>query len=173
MKLNIRTLTIAAVLAAIYAALTLVLPIPVYGQIQFRVAEALTVLPFFYPPAILGLFVGCLVANLFSPLVLDVIFGSLATLLAGLWTARLHNRWLAPLPPVVCNGVIVGCELALSQVGQTAAFPRAFALNALCVGAGEVLTCYILGSVLLTALYRTDACRQMIPPERLAKLKGF
>ena len=103
-RMNIRELSLAALIAAVYAALTLFLPIPQYDYIQVRVAEALTVLPFFFPAAIPGLFVGCMIANLFSPFVLDIVFGSLATLLACLWTGRLKNRWLAPLPPVICNG---------------------------------------------------------------------
>ena len=172
-RMSIRELSLAAVLAAVYAALTLFLPVPQYGAIQIRAAEALTVLPFFFPAATPGLFVGCVIANLFSPYVLDVVFGSAATLLACLWTQRLRSRWLAPLPPVVCNAVIVGAEIAFAETGFGPAFPGAFAFNAASVGAGELLACCVFGSVLLSALYRTDACRAMIAPERLARLKGF
>lgn len=112
----------AGIIAAVYAALTL-LPIPQYGGIQFRVAEAMTVLPFFFPEAIPGLAVGCFLANLLgSPFVLDWVFGTLATLLAALWTSRLKNRYLAPVPPVVCNAVIVGAEIAWFSVQDGAAF---------------------------------------------------
>ena len=107
-KFTTRDLTLAAVLAAVYAALTITLPVPQYGAVQIRFAEALTVLPFLFPDATPGLFVGCIIANLFSPFVLDVVFGSMATLLACLWTSRMTSRWLAPLPPVLCNAVIVG-----------------------------------------------------------------
>lgn len=86
-KFTTRDLTLAAVLAAVYAALTITLPVPQYGAVQIRFAEALTVLPFLFPAATPGLFVGCIIANLFSPFVLDVVFGSMATLLACLWTA--------------------------------------------------------------------------------------
>lgn len=172
-RIPLRELTLSAVIAAVYAGLTLSVPIPQYGHIQIRVAEALTVLPFFFPAATPGLFVGCVIANLFSPYVLDVVFGSAATLLACLWTGRLNNRWLAPLPPVVCNAVIVGGEIAFTQAGLTPAFWSAFAFNALTVGAGELLACYVFGSVLLSALYRTRACREQIPPERLAQVRGF
>ena len=93
----------AGIIAAIYAALTLLLPIPQYGGIQFRVAEAMTVLPFLFPEAIPGLTVGCFLANLLgSPIPLDWIVGTAATLLAALWTSKLHHRALAPLPPVIC-----------------------------------------------------------------------
>lgn len=87
-KFTTRDLTLAAVLAAVYAALTITLPVPQYGAVQIRFAEALTVLPFLFPAATPGLFVGCIIANLFSPFVLDVVFGSMATLLACLWTSR-------------------------------------------------------------------------------------
>lgn len=173
-KLTLRDVTFAAILAAVYAVLTLALPIPQYGQVQLRVAEALTVLPFFYPAAILGLFVGCVAANLGSHMMMDLVFGSLATLLAGIWTAKLKNRWLAPLPPVVCNAVIVGAELTLYETDLTAAAaPRAFLLNAAGVGAGEFLACYILGTLLLTAVYRNKFCRDRISPERLEEVRGF
>ena len=82
-KFTIRDLTLAAVLAAVYAVLTVALPIPQYGSIQVRLAEAMTVLPFFFPAATPGLFIGCVIANLFSPYPLDVVCGSAATLLAS------------------------------------------------------------------------------------------
>lgn len=170
---SIRNLTLSAVLAALYAALTLFLPIPQYGPVQIRFAEALTVLPFFFPAATPGLFVGCVIANLFSPYILDVFFGSAATLLACLWTERLNNRWLAPLPPVICNAVIVGWEIAFPQTGFSSAFWPAFTLNALTVGTGELLACGVLGSILLSALYRSEVCRAGIAPERLERIRGF
>lgn len=173
MKISVRDLTLSAVLAAVYAVLTLFLPVPQYGPVQVRLAEALTVLPFFYPAATLGLFVGCVIANLFSPFVLDVVFGSLATLLACVWTGRLNNRWLAPLPPVICNAVIVGGEIAFAQVGASPAFWDAFALNAANVGIGELLACGVCGSVLLGGLYRSSVCRGLVAPQRLAQVRGF
>ena len=99
-RFTVRQLTTAAIIAGIYAALTLLLPIPQYGGVQLRVAEAMTVLPFFFPEAIPGLAVGCFLANLLgSPYVLDWIFGTLATLLAALWTSRIKHRALAPPSP--------------------------------------------------------------------------
>ena len=174
-KLTLRDVAFAAILAAVYAVLTRYLPIPQYGQIQLRAAEALTVLPFFYPPAIFGLFVGCMAANLLgSFLPLDFVFGSAATLLAAIWTAKLKNRWLAPMPPVVCNMIIIGAELMFYETDLTlAAAPRAFLLNAAGVGAGELVACYGLGSLLLTAVYRNGYCRGRIAPERLGEVRGF
>ena len=100
-------------IAAVYAAATLLLPVPQYGGVQFRVAEAMTLLPFLFPEAIPGLVVGCFLANfLGSPMMLDWLFGTLATLLAALMTRRMPNEWLAALPPVLCNAVIIGAEIA-------------------------------------------------------------
>lgn len=172
-KTTLRQMTFAAVLAAVYAVLTLVLPVPQYGPVQIRFAEALCVLPYFFPAATPGLFVGCVLANLASPYVLDVVFGSAATLLACLWTGRLRSRWLAPLPAVVCNAVIVGAEIALAEVGAGGAFWAAFGLNALTVGAGELLVCCVLGQLVLGVVWRTPVLRGRIEPERLARLRGF
>ena len=169
-KFTTRDLTLAAVLAAVYAALTITLPVPQYGAVQIRFAEALTVLPFLFPAATPGLFVGCIIANLFSPFVLDVVFGSMATLLAALWTAKMPNKWLAPLPPVLCNAVIVGAEIAWAETGITPAFWTAFGFNAVTVGLGELIACYALGSLLLSAMPQVPYFRGMIPAERLERL---
>ena len=144
-KFTVRDLTLAALIAAVYAVLTLGLPLPPYAGIQLRVAEAMTVLPFLFPAATPGLFVGCLIANLFSPYPLDVLCGSLATLLACLMTQRVGSRWLAPLPPVLCNAAIVGAEIAWYVVRDGGAFWPAYGLNALTVGAGEAAVCGLLG----------------------------
>ena len=161
-RFTVRQLTAAAIIAAAYAALTLLLPIPQYGGVQLRVAEAMTVLPFFFPEAIPGLAVGCFLANLLgSPYVLDWIFGTLATLLAAVATrAARHVRVkgipvLAPLPPVVCNALIVGLEITLVSPGGFL-WP-AFLANALSVGAGELVVCYVLGLPLAILLDRLDA----------------
>ena len=81
-------------------------------------------------------------------------------LAAGLLTARCRNKWLAPLPPVICNGLIVGALLAWYQTGFTAAFPAAFAFNAVSVGGAELLVCYVLGLPLLEVLTRSRVLPQ-------------
>lgn len=96
--------------------------------------------------------------------------GTLATLLACLLTQRMPNRWLAPLPPVLCNAVIVGAEVAWFETGFTAAFPAAYALNAFTVGLGELAACYVLGSLLISVLPRITPLRALIPEKRLARL---
>lgn len=171
-KMTLQQMTFAAVLAAVYAVLTLVLPIPQYGPVQIRFAEALTVLPFLFPAATPGLFVGCVLANLASPYALDIVFGSAATLLACLWTGRLRNRWLAPLPAVVCNAVIVGAEIAFSEVGLGAAFWPAFGFHALTVGVGELIACCLLGQLVLETICRTPVLRNLVAPSGREKLFG-
>lgn len=171
-KFTTRDLTLAAIIAAVYAVLTLILPIPAFTGIQVRLSEALTVLPFLFPAATPGLVIGCFIANMFSPYALDMVFGTAATLIACIMTQYMPNRYLAPLPPVICNALIVGAEIAWFEAGFTAAFWPAYAFNAFTVGFGELLACYILGSVLLAALPRVSFFRAMIPQKRLERL-GF
>lgn len=102
----------AGIIAAIYAALTLAFAPISYGMVQFRVSEALCVLPFFTPSAVPGLFIGCLISNIFGGNgLLDVIVGSLATLLAAYATYKIKSKWLAPLPAVIINALAVGAML--------------------------------------------------------------
>ena len=163
-----RQMATAGIIAAIYAALTLLLPIPQYGGIQFRVAEAMTVLPFLFPEAVPGLTVGCFLANLLgSPMPVDWIVGTAATLLAALWTSRLRHRALAPLPPVICNMVLVGAEIAWFFPAEGMGFWAAFGLNALTVGIGEAAACFILGSLLLQVLPRVPALMSRMAPSRV------
>ena len=114
--------------------------------------------------------VGCFIVNLFSPYPLDLVFGTLATLLACLMTQRVGNRWLAPLPPVLCNAVIVGAEIAWYLTGFGPGFWAAYAYNAFTVGVGELIACVILGELLLTALPKVPALRPFIPARRLAQI---
>ena len=156
-KLNVRQITFAALVGALYVTLGCFGNIfgLTFGIFQCRFAEALTVLPFLCPTATWGLFAGCILTNIISPYGLpDLIFGSLATLIAGLLTARCPNKWLAPLPPVLCNALIVGALLAWTEAGFTAAFPGLFGFYALSVGGAELLVCYVLGLPLLELLTR-------------------
>ena len=171
-KFSTRDLTLAALIAAVYAVLTVTLPVPQYAGVQCRLSEALTVLPFFFPAATPGLVVGCFIANLFSPFALDMVFGTTATLLACWLTRRMPNRWLASLPPVVCNAVIVGAECAWYQTGFGPGFGAAYAFNAFTVGVGELLACYILGTILIRVLPQVSFLRGLIPEDRLARVSA-
>lgn len=155
-------LAIAGVIAALYAVLAYFAGIfgVAYGPIQCRFSEALCVLPFLFPAATPGLFIGCLAANLLSPYgALDIVFGSLATLLAAIWTQHTPNRFLAPLPPVICNAVIVGAVITVQEV-PLSLFWGTFAYNAVTVGVGEAIACYVLGGLLLALLPKVPALRK-------------
>ena len=164
-------LAVMAVIAAAYAALTIVLAPISYGPVQFRVSEALTALPFLMPGAVWGIFAGCILANLYTGSVLDIVFGSLATLLAGLLTAwfgkkgnTVKNRLLGCLMPVLFNAVIVGAVLTWGY--QLRQFPddpwASFGFNALTVGLGEAAVLYHVGYTLLRQLPRIQAIREFI-----------
>ncbi len=155
----------ASVVAAAYAALTLLLPGPSYGYAQLRVAEALTVLPFLFPATAPGLAVGCLLADLISPYgLIDVVCGTAATALAAFLTMKMPTKWLAPLPPVLCNGVIVGGMLAWYEAGSFGpAFWGMFAVSGPGVALGEICACYVLGLLLLTALPKVRFFQRLMP----------
>lgn len=162
MKFQTRQLTTAALVAAAYAVLSYFGSVfgITYGPVQCRFAEALCVLPYLLPETAWGLGAGCLIANLLSPYgVLDIVVGSAATLLAGLLTARCRRRWLAPLPPVLANTVLVGLVLAYEQAGTSAAFWPTYAFDAATVGAGEAVACYGLGMLLLWRLEKSGAAQ--------------
>ena len=151
----------AALIAAMYVALTYLSNMA--GLWEVRFSEALCLLPFLFPETAWGLGVGCLIANLLSPYgVLDIVVGSAATLLAALLTARCKKKWLAPLPPVLANMVLVGLVLAYEQAGTTAAFWPTYAFNALTVGAGEIVACYGLGMLLLWRLEKSKALQNYL-----------
>ncbi|HPJ01274.1 MAG TPA: QueT transporter family protein [Candidatus Limiplasma sp.] len=153
-QFTVKDLAIAAVIAALYAALTVVFAPISYGVVQFRIAEALTLLPILFPQAIPGLAVGCLVANLVGGFgIWDVVFGTLATLIAALLTYRLRkNIWFAAAPPVLVNAVIV--SLLLHFVLELPLLPTMGT-----VGLGQLAVVYVLGIPLMLALSRVPAFR--------------
>lgn len=143
-KVNTSNLARAALIAAVYCVLTICLPMLSYGMVQIRFAEMLTVLPCYTAAAIPGLFIGCVLANLIGISmgvagIADVFVGSLATLVAAFLTHKLRKKKaIALMPPVLVNAVVIGIELTL--VSETP-----FYINALCVGAGELIACYVIG----------------------------
>ena len=146
---NTKLLVQAAAIAAVYVVLTMVFAPVSFGEIQVRVSEALTILPFFTPAAIPGLFVGCLVGNILGGAILpDIIFGSLATLIGAVFSWMLRkNRYLVPVPPIVSNTVIVPLVLRFGY-GINLPIP----MMMLTVGIGEVISCGVIGLILLFAL---------------------
>lgn len=144
-------ITQAALIAAIYVVLTMIAAgfDLASGMIQVRFSEALTVLPYFTPAAIPGLAIGCLISNIVTGCMLpDVIFGTLATLIGavGSWYLR-RSRILVTLPPVISNAIIIPFVLTYAYK-----IPGGIPLQMLTVGTGEVISCIIIGSVLLHAL---------------------
>ena len=163
-KMTVQHLTTAAVVGAAYAVLSLFGSVfgVTFGTVQCRFSEALCVLPFLFSEAVGGLFVGCLIANLLSPYgLLDIVIGSLATLIAAWLTARCRSRYLAPLPPVAVNAVLVGGLLAFEQTGFTQAFAAAFWYNACSLAVSEAVVCYVLGLLLLKGLEKTKYFRDL------------
>ena len=129
----------AAVIAALYVVLTYVFSAFASGVIQVRVSEALTILPAFTPAAIPGLVIGCLLSNTLT---------GCATLIGALGSYALRRHtWLVPIPPIVSNMIIVPFVLRYAY-GATDAFPFMIAT----VGAGEIISCYLLGMILYGAL---------------------
>ena len=140
----------AAAIATVYVVLTTVFAAFSFGEVQVRISEALTILPVFTPAASPGLLVGCLISNfLGGAILLDVIFGSIATLIGAVFTWKLRNssKWLAPLPPIVANAIIVPFTL---YYGYGVNLPIPFMM--LTVGIGEVISCGVLGMILYGAL---------------------
>ena len=143
-------ITQAAVIAALYVVLVVIFNYISFGPIQFRVAEALTILPYFTPAAIPGLFIGCILANVIGGAVSwDIICGSIATLIGAVFTYLLRNKskFLAPLPPVLANTIIVPWVLKYAYGAEEMVW-----FMAVTVGIGEILACYVLGMILLFAL---------------------
>ncbi len=139
-----------SIIAALYAAITIALAPISYMFIQIRISEVLTVLPFLFPESILGLFLGCLLANVYGGLgLIDIIFGSLATLTAAYLTSKMRHPFLAPLPPVLVNAVVVGC--ILHYVLEYPLYASMFY-----VGLGQFLACYFLGLPLLYLLKKRN-----------------
>jgi len=139
----------AAIIAAIYTVVTILIAPYSYGIFQFRVSEALTILPAVLPSAIPGLFVGCLVSNLVGGYgLIDMVFGSLTTLIAAVLSRKLRKYpYLVPLPPVILNAVIVGGYLKFLYFQDV---PLLASMG--WVALGQVLACYALGYPLLLLL---------------------
>ena len=140
-NLTTRRLAVSGMIGAAYAVMAIFGSVfgLTFGPIQFRFSEAL-----------------CGPYGL-----LDIIIGSLATLIAAWLTSRCHSRYLAPLPPVIVNMVLVGGLLAFEQTGFTRAFMAAFWYNACSLAVSEAVVCYVLGLLLLKALEKTKYFKEL------------
>ncbi len=152
-KSNVRYLVQSATIAAIYVVLTLIANM--FGlanyAVQVRFSEALTVLSAYMPSAIPGLTIGCLIANLLTgALALDIVFGSIATLIGAIFTYIFRrDKWFAPIPPIVSNTLIIPFILAFVYK-----FEGSVWYFMLTVGLGEILSCGILGYILMSVIKR-------------------
>ena len=169
-KITIHQVTFCGILAAVYAALTICTSAISYGQVQFRLAEALCILPYFLPCTAWGLFAGCAIANVLTGNIFDIIFGSLATLAAVLTAARLGqgkhtqlSEFLACSANVVINAVVIGAVITEAYNGQKVfAHPEVFALNALYIFLGEAAVMYLIGLPLMRYLPGKKFFRDLI-----------
>ena len=139
-------LTKMACIAALYATLTVFAQAISFGPIQLRVSEALTLLPFIMPEAVAGLTVGCFIANMFGGSIIDMIFGTVATLIAALITRRVHSMWISPIPVIAVNAVVVGAVVTC----MTFEFSLiTYVSVAASIALSETLICYCGGIPLL------------------------
>lgn len=153
-------ITKAAIIAALYVVLTMLTGAfgSAAGPIQIRISEALTILPFFMPEAVPGLFIGCLLGNIFTGcLPWDIVFGSIATLIGAIGTYYIgkanlpdkYKKWLAPLPPIISNTLII--PYILIKVYHIDGVYPYFMLT---IGLSEILSAGILGMIFLFSLKR-------------------
>lgn len=153
---SVKDITLSAMVAALYTALAFVFAPISFGPLQFRISEALTLLPFCLPQTVPGLFVGCLISNIIGGYgIIDIVFGSLATLAAAVLTARMPNVWLAAAPPVIINAVVVGFYIAI--LSETPML-----LTMLYIGAGQAGVCYLIGVPLVSALKRSSFIKKYL-----------
>ena len=148
-KSKILFITQTALIAAIYVVLVIAFQPISSGAVQVRIAECLTILPFFTPAAVPGLTIGCFLANLLSgSSIFDIIFGTLATLIGAVGSHMLRrHKFLVPLPPIISNMIIVPLVLNYAFAETMPLW-----LLSLSIGAGELISCGVLGMVLLFAL---------------------
>ena len=159
-KSNIQQLTLAAMVAAVYFVLCYFGNIfqLTFGPVQVRLGEALTVLPFLFPAAAPGLALGCLLTNILSPYgPIDMIVGTLATAIAAFLSIKMPRWYLAALPPIVVNALLLPPMWAWAEAGAiNGAFWAAYGLNLWTFVAGEAVACCVLGTILLKALPRVN-----------------
>ena len=168
-NLSVRKLARCGMVAALYVVLCMALQPFSYGAVQVRVAEALCLLPVFGAEYIFGVVLGCFLANLLGSTIVDVIFGTLATLLACLVTYKLRNirfkdlALAASLPPVVFNAVIIGIEIAVMFPDPSSSAPLwlACVTNGISVGIGELISCTVLGVLLVRIIEASPAVRKV------------
>ena len=162
-RITTRQIAFSGVLAAVYAAVTIATASFAYGPIQFRIAEALAVLCCFEPTAVIGITLGCFIANIFSTVgPLDMAVGTLATLIAALCMVRWRKPWQMILPNVISNGVLIGLLIAFYATAEASEhFLTVFAVSGLEVAFGELVVMVVLGLPLCYYLDRTQVLKKL------------
>lgn len=162
---KLKRLTVHAMIAALYTVISLVFALTSFGALQIRVSEMLTLLPALGPYCIISVTFGCFLSNLVgfligaNPFAIDILVGTVATLIAACLTYLLRNikvkniPILAPLPPVLVNAIIIGGEICYMETQSFALQP--FLMNAISVGVGQIIPCYVLGLLLVMYLQKT------------------
>ena len=155
MKISVKGITTSAVIAAAYVVLTLPFASVGFGPVQFRIAEVFTVLPFLSPYAIFRNFIGCFVSNMLFSTPLDMVVGSLATLLAAFLTYKCKKVYTAALPPVIVNALVIGTMLSVISDGFTPILLLSYIGS---IALSQFIVCFILGIPFIKLLqkYKLD-----------------
>ena len=153
---KVKFLTKAAIIAALYIVSTMLISPIAFGENQVRISEALNVLVYFTPSAIPGLFVGCILANLSSTFgIIDIAFGSIATLLAAFTASKIKNKYLVGIPSILFNGLFVGFILY-----KMASIP--FVAGFISVSIGQAVSLYVVGLPLLLLIEKNQKLRSLL-----------
>lgn len=160
-KLTTKQIALSGVVAGLYAAITILTASFAYGNIQFRIADAMCLLVCIEPSLTIGLTLGCLIANIFSTVsVLDLVIGTAATLLGCLLTIQVKKTWLLPVPTVLANAIMVGAMLAFVYTPES--FWQGFAIMGAEVAAGEIVVLYLLGVPLYLTMKKTGLIGRLL-----------
>lgn len=166
--MSTKKLVRAALIAAIYTVVSVALAPFSFNSVQVRISEALTLLPLFSPFAVVGVTLGCFLTNVIGLFMganilgaLDILFGTAATLIAALLTYSLRKKsvFIAALPPVIVNAIVIGLELAFVIEGN---FWAVFAFQAISVGIGQLIACYAIGIPLVKILQKNEPLRSRL-----------
>lgn len=164
---NTKDMALAGLVAALYTVVSLVLAPVSYGAVQFRLSEALTLLAVFSPTMVVGVTLGCGVSNLlgfllgYNLIILDVVFGTLATGIAGVLSYKLRGfrlkgyPYLSVLPPVLINAIVIGAEITFLSTINIFSVPKVLAINMAYIGLSQIIPCMVLGPILIIVLEKT------------------
>ncbi len=165
MKLTTRQIALSGIVAALYAAITILAAPLSYGFMQFRIADAMCLLVCIDPSLTIGLSLGCLIANLFSTVsALDIIIGTAATLLGCLLTIPMKKTWLLPIPTILANALMVGAMLAWVLTPET--FWQNFVFMGAQVAFGELVVLYVLGVPLYLFMKKSSLIERLLQERR-------